>query len=154
MAEENGRFPMARILAVCTSALKHVPKNASPSTEALPGRGLAGDAHAEPGKRQVSMLAEESRMKMREKGVDVPFGGFGENIVTEGIALPELEIGTELRLGSAVRARVTQIGKVCHDRCAIYRAAGDCIMPREGIFVEILAGGTLRPGDAVEVVEP
>jgi MOSC domain-containing protein YiiM len=140
---------MAKILAVCTSARKGTPKNPVESVELRTGSGIAGDAHAEPGIRQVSLLAEESRLKMREKGIDVPFGGFGENIVTEGIALTELEIGSELRIGR-VRARITQIGKVCHDRCEIYRIAGECIMPREGVFVEILEGGTVRPGDEIE----
>jgi len=89
---------------------------------------------------------------MRAKGLKVHPGSFAENITTEGLELYTLPVGTRMRLGTAL-AEVTQIGKVCHDHCAIYRLAGDCVMPREGIFVRVLQGGLVRPGDAVEVLD-
>lgn len=113
--------------------------------------GIEGDAHAGEWHRQVSLLAIESIDKMRAKGLDVGPGDFAENVTTEGLDLVSLPVGTRLRMGETL-AEVTQIGKVCHDRCAIYEQAGDCVMPREGIFVRILEGGALRVGDAIEVL--
>jgi MOSC domain-containing protein YiiM len=112
--------------------------------------GLQKDAHAG-SDRQVSLLAKESIEKIRQKGLDVWYGDFAENLTTEGIDLPLLPVGARLQIGSQVLLEVTQIGKVCHDHCAIYRAAGDCVMPREGIFVRVLEGGPLRAGDEVVV---
>jgi MOSC domain-containing protein YiiM len=100
----------------------------------------------------VSLLAEESVAKMREKGIQVGPGGFAENILTRGLRLVELPKGTRLRIGKEVVLKVTQIGKVCHDRCAIYYQAGDCVMPREGVFTEVIVGGTARPGDRIVVL--
>jgi len=114
--------------------------------------GLEGDAHAGTG-RQVSLLAEESVRKIREKGLDVGFGDFAENITTEGIDLPALPIGTELRIGKAL-LRITQIGKECHDRCHIFFTVGDCVMPREGVFAEVLEEGEVRTGDEIEIINP
>ena len=111
-----------------------------------------GDAHAGKWHRQVSLLARESADIMREKGLNIKDGDFGENIVTEGIELKSLPIGTVLKIGDGITIRVTQIGKLCHDRCAIYYKAGDCIMPREGIFAEILTGGTIKAGDEITIV--
>lgn len=90
---------------------------------------------------------------MREKGLNIKDGDFGENIVTEGIELKSLPIGTLLKIGEGILIRVTQIGKLCHDRCAIYYKAGDCIMPREGIFAEIITGGTIKVNDEITVLE-
>ena len=112
--------------------------------------GIEGDGHAGIWHRQVSLLAEESIAKMLAKGLDVGPGDFAENITTRGIELPVLPLGTRLELGAAL-VEVTQIGKVCHDHCAIYYQAGDCVMPREGIFVRVLRGGEVAPGDAVRV---
>lgn len=112
--------------------------------------GLQGDAHAGTG-RQVSLLAEESIRKIREKGLEVGFGDFAENITTEGIDLPALPIGTKLRIGKSL-LRITQIGKVCHDRCHIFFTVGDCVMPREGVFAEVLQEGGIAAGDEIEVV--
>jgi MOSC domain-containing protein YiiM len=101
----------------------------------------------------VSLLAEESIGKMRALGLDVGAGDFAENITTRGVELAALPIGTMLAVGEAV-LRVTKIGKECHSRCAIYLQAGDCVMPREGIFAVVLRGGTVRAGDLVAVGEP
>jgi MOSC domain-containing protein YiiM len=95
----------------------------------------------------------ESIRKIRDKGLDVGPGDFAENITTEGIRLWELLIGKRLKIGGDAGAEVTQIGKECHSRCAIYHQVGDCVMPREGIFVSILSGGIIEPGDTVQSVE-
>jgi MOSC domain-containing protein YiiM len=110
--------------------------------------GLEGDAHAGFGHRQVSLLAAESIAKMKARGLDVGPGDFAENVTTSGIDLVSLPIGTRLRLGKAL-LEVSQIGKVCHSRCAIFEEAGDCVMPREGIFARILSSGNVRTGDPV-----
>jgi len=143
--------PMARIVAVCISEAKGTPKHDMGERKAIVGFGLEGDAHAGPWHRQVSLLAKESADVMRAKGLKIDHGSFGENLVTEGIEVKSLPIGTKLSVGKEVLLQVTQIGKVCHDRCAIYYQAGDCIMPREGIFAEVVRGGTIRVGDEVSV---
>ncbi|HWI41940.1 MAG TPA: MOSC domain-containing protein, partial [Verrucomicrobiae bacterium] len=107
-------------------------------------------AHAGEWHRQVSLLAKESIDKMRAMGLDVDSGDFAENITTSGVELPVLPVGTRLTVGEAL-LEVTQIGKECHTRCAIYHQAGDCVMPREGIFARVLRGGAVRAGDAVRV---
>ncbi|NQU08098.1 MAG: MOSC domain-containing protein [Candidatus Abyssubacteria bacterium] len=112
--------------------------------------GIEGDAHAGKWHRQVSLLAEESIEKMRAAGLDVGCGDFAENITTSGLVLYEIPIGTRIHLGECL-VEVTQIGKECHDRCAIYEAAGDCVMPREGIFARVLHGGTLKKDDEILV---
>ncbi len=114
--------------------------------------GIIGDAHASSEwKRQVSLLAIESVRKMQEMGLDVKPGDFAENITTEGLDLVALPIGTRLKIGKDVIGEVSQIGKVCHTRCAIYEQAGDCVMPKEGIFIWILRGGKIIPGDEIQV---
>ena len=113
--------------------------------------GLEGDAHAGPWHRQVSFLAAESIEKARKKGLDVTFGDFAENIATSGIDWLQLPVGTRLKLGESAEVEITQIGKECHNKCAIYYLAGDCIMPREGIFARVLKGGKIRCGDAVSI---
>lgn len=113
--------------------------------------GIEGDAHAsEKWHRQVSLLAIESVNKMKEMGLDVGPGDFAENITTEGLELYFLPVGTRMIIGE-VEAEVSQIGKVCHERCAIYYQAGDCVMPKEGIFVKIIKGGWVKPGDIIKV---
>lgn len=113
--------------------------------------GLKGDAHGGPWHRQVSLLALESIEKMRAKGLDVHPGDFAENLTTEGLELVSLPIGTRLKIGENAIGEVTQIGKECHHRCAIYYQAGDCVMPREGIFIKVIQGGPVKVGDMVEV---
>ena len=110
--------------------------------------GIVGDAHAGPWHRQISMLAIESIKKMQDKGLKVTAGDFAENITTKSIDLVSLPIGTQLKLGDTVTVEVTQIGKECHNHCAIYQQAGDCVMPREGIFVKVITGGKLAVKNA------
>lgn len=141
-----------KIVAVSISDKKGVPKKNIPEGTLVEEFGLAGDAHGGPWHRQLSLLALESIRKMQDLGLKVHPGSFAENITTEGISLPELPIGTRLRLGPEALVEVTQIGKVCHDRCAIYRLAGDCVMPKEGIFVRIIKGGQVRAGDQIEIL--
>ena len=141
----------ARVVSVNVAATKGVRKTPRPEVTLVVEHGVQGDGHAGPWHRQVSLLAAESIATMTAKGLDVGPGDFGENVTTAGMVVHELPVGTRLRLGAAL-VEVTQIGKVCHDRCAIYYQAGDCVMPREGIFVRVLEGGPLRAGDAVAVL--
>ncbi|MGI9952293.1 MOSC domain-containing protein [Moorellaceae bacterium AZ2] len=144
---------MGRIVAVCISEEKGQRKRNVGRGELVPQHGLAGDAHAGPWHRQVSLLALESIQKMQAKGLQVGPGDFAENLTTEGLDLTALKPGDKLKIGPQALVEVTQIGKVCHERCAIYYQAGDCVMPREGIFVAVLQGGPVQVGDLVEVVE-
>jgi len=139
------------VVAVCRSQKKGVPKTPQEEGLLLEGFGLEGDAHGGDWHRQVSLLAIESIDKMRKKGLNVGPGSFAENITTEGIEVFALPVGSRLRLGEAL-GEVTQIGKECHERCAVYYRAGDCVMPREGIFIRVIRGGLVKPGDPVEVV--
>jgi len=144
---------VAEIVAVCTSEKKGMRKKNQGQGLLVKEHGLEGDAHAGPWHRQVSLLALESIEKMRAAGLDVNPGDFAENLTTEGIELFTLPIGTKLQIGSEALGEVTQIGKECHTRCAIYYQAGDCVMPKEGIFIRVLKEGPVRVGDKVEVVE-
>jgi len=137
-----------KVIAVCISTNKGERKTPVAAVELREEHGIVGDAHAGPWHRQVSLLARESIDKMRALGLDVTTGDFAENLTTEGVDLLALPIGTRLSVGEA-ELEVTQIGKECHTRCAIYYQAGDCVMPKEGIFARVLRGGTVRPGDAV-----
>ncbi|NLT38955.1 MAG: MOSC domain-containing protein [Clostridiales bacterium] len=141
---------MATVLAVCTSEKKGVQKLAVPEISVEKGHGVKGDAHAGDWHRQVSLLAEESVDKVRALLPDIAAGAFAENILTRGITLYELPVGTRLRVGEAL-LEVTQIGKECHADCAIRRQTGDCVMPREGIFATVLESGTIRSGDNIEI---
>lgn len=142
-----------RVVAVNVSCVKGVPKTPCAGVILVAGHGIEGDAHAGSWHRQVSLLATESIAMMRACGADVGPGAFGENVTTEGIRVHVLPLGTRLRLGTAL-VEVTQIGKECHDRCAIFAQVGDCVMPREGIFVQVLEGGELRPGDTLVIERP
>ncbi|OHB98134.1 MAG: molybdenum cofactor sulfurase [Planctomycetes bacterium RIFCSPLOWO2_12_38_17] len=144
---------MAKVVAVCISEKKGTQKHNVGSCKLIEHFGLEGDAHAGKWHRQVSLLARESADIMRQKGVNIKDGDFGENIVTEGIELKSLPVGTILKIGNNIIMKVTQIGKLCHDRCAIYYKAGDCIMPREGIFAEIIKGGTIKTGDEITILK-
>lgn len=112
--------------------------------------GLKGDAHAGPWHRQVSLLAEESIEKMQQMGLNVRYGDFAENITTKGINLHTLPIGTKLKIGTAI-IEITQIGKECHDGCAIKRQTGKCIMPLEGIFARVIQPGYVKINDSIEL---
>ncbi len=142
-----------KILAICVSETKGVQKTETPEAELAVEHGVKGDAHAGPWHRQVSFLDERDVQAMREKGLpDLKPGAFGENFVLEGVDLAALGLGSRLRLGAEAEVSITQIGKVCHTRCAIYEATGDCIMPRQGVFARVLKGGRVKKGDAVEVL--
>jgi MOSC domain-containing protein YiiM len=141
---------MGTVKAVCISENKGERKTPVNSVELQENHGIVGDAHAGDWHRQVSLLASESIDKMRAMGLDVDSGDFAENITTTGIELVSLSIGTRLQVGEAL-LEVTQIGKECHNRCAIFYQAGDCVMPKEGIFAKVITGGALRPGDAIDV---
>jgi len=140
-----------KIVSVAVSKKKGTRKKIVKEALLIQDHGIEGDAHAGPWHRQVSFLAAESIEKARCQGLEVTFGDFAENIATSGIAWEEVPLGAQLRLGDSVLVEVTQIGKECHNRCAIYYMAGDCIMPKEGIFARVLEGGTIRPGDMIRI---
>jgi MOSC domain-containing protein YiiM len=145
-------LPQGRIVAVCTSRNKGERKVNIDQGELVENFGLAGDSHAGEWHRQVSLLAEESIAKMHAAGLDVGPGDFAENLTTCGIDLPALPVGSLLRLQSGAELEVTQIGKECHNRCAIYDQAGDCVMPKEGIFARVCKGGRIACQDRIEVI--
>lgn len=138
-----------RILAISISDKKGVRKNNVASATLREDFGIVGDAHAGTKNRQVSLLAQESIEKMKTKGLKVKAGDFAENITTEGLDLLSLEIGDRLKMNDEVILELSQIGKVCHTRCSIYYQAGDCVMPREGIFVKVIKGGQIKTGDSI-----
>jgi len=141
------------ILAINISKKKGVPKTEVQQAVLLKDRGIEGDAHAGPGKRQISLLAKESIDKIRDRiETGLCFGRFAENITTGGIVLSELEIGTRLQLGDEAVIEVTQIGKECHNECEIKRIAGECVMPKEGVFGAVIKGGAITKGDAIRIV--
>ena len=115
--------------------------------------GIVGDAHAGNWHRQISLLAQESVDEMRRPGLTLHAGDFAENILTEGVDLKHLPVGTVLRVGKT-RLQVTQIGKECHNDCEIRRLTGKCVMPTDGIFAIVLTGGTIQPGDEIEEEKP
>lgn len=142
---------MATVLSVNVSEKKGTRKNPVPVLKLKKDVGIVGDAHAGQWHRQVSLLGDESVEKVRAVIPGITPGAFAENINVEGMCLYELPVGTKLRVGSAL-CEVTQIGKQCHDDgCAIKRATGDCVMPREGIFVIVLEDGEVKTGDLVEI---
>lgn len=143
----------AEVAAVSISKEKGTRKENIPEGVLLENHGFKDDAHAGDWHRQVSLLAMESIDKIREKGLDIGPGDFAENITTRGIDLVSLPIGTRLKVGKEVLMEVTQIGKECHTRCAIYYQAGDCVMPREGIFARVLKGGVVKEHDPIAIVD-
>lgn len=143
---------MASVVAVCISEKKGTMKHEVPEIQVKKEHGIVGDAHAGNWHRQVSLLGSESVDKMKKVFPDIPIGAFAENILTEGVTLYELPIGTRLRVGGQVLLEVTQIGKECHADCAIRKQVGDCVMPREGIFTIVLEEGAIRAGDPIEVL--
>lgn len=145
---------MGKVLAVCVSDVRGIQKRPVEQAELRENHGIVGDAHAGTWHRQVSLLGVDSMDKLQEKldSIRLKPGDFAENILVGGMKVYELPVGTRLTVGTAL-CEVTQIGKECHQDCAIRKAAGDCVMPREGIFVRVLQSGTVKPGDAVEVAE-
>ena len=142
---------MAEVTAVCLSEKKGTPKTAAAQVETRANYGIVGDAHAGTWHRQISLLGQESVEPLKALLPDLAPGAFAENILTRGITLYTLPVGTRLRVGEAV-LEVTQIGKECHAGCAIRRLTGDCVMPREGIFARVLEPGIIRPGDPIQVL--
>lgn len=141
-------------MAVNISQKKGEKKNNIDCGLFLENLGLENDAHAEADIiRQVSLLSKASIEKIRAKGLDVNYGDFAENLTIEGIDLPSLPIGTRLKIGREVLLEVTQIGKICHNRCNIFYTVGDCVMPREGIFAKVLTGGEIKIDDPIEVAK-
>ena len=142
-----------KIVSIAVSKKKGTPKIPVKDANLIQNHGLENDAHAGTWHRQVSFLASESIDQAREQGLDVTFGDFAENIATAGIDWKNIPIGTRLQVGNAALVEVTQIGKECHNKCAIYYKAGDCIMPREGIFARVLQGGDIHCGDPIEIID-
>lgn len=143
-----------RVLAVSVSRTKGVRKDNVESARLEIGHGLAGDAHAGDWHRQVSLLARESIDKMRAMGLDVSPGDFAENITTTGLETSRLGMGDRLRIGPEAVLELTQIGKACHAGCAIMKAVGQCVMPKEGLFFKVVMAGEVRPGDEIVVEAP
>ena len=136
---------MGKIAAICISKQRGTQKEPVPSARLLPDYGMEGDAHAGNWHRQVSLLSLEKIKEFQKRGADVDYGAFGENLVVEGIDFASLPVGSRLQAGEVV-LEITQIGKACHQHCAIYHAVGDCIMPREGVFARVVHGGVLEVG--------
>lgn len=141
-----------KIVSISTSRKKGTRKTQVDEAVLVQEHGLENDAHAGQWHRQVSFLAAESIEKAKDRGLKVDFGDFAENIATLGIDWQNVPIGTQFQLGDSALVEVTQIGKECHQKCAIFYLAGDCIMPREGVFARVLKGGTIRVGDEIRLV--
>jgi len=139
-----------RVVAISISKQKGIPKENVERAQLIKEHGIEGDAHAGNWHRQVSFLAMESIEKMKRAGLPkLKPGAFAENITTEFMALPEFEIGSKLQIGNDTLLEITQIGKECHSRCAIFHTVGDCVMPREGIFAKVIEGGSIKVGDEI-----
>lgn len=144
---------MARIVAVCVSKKKGTKKKAVAEGIFREDYGIVGDAHADSNShRQVSLLALASIKKMGDLGIEVGPGDFAENLTIEGLELFSLPVGTRLGIGQDVVLEMTQIGKVCHDRCAIFKLVGTCVMPTEGVFTRVIKKGVVRPGDELKLI--
>ncbi len=141
-----------KIVSIAVSRKKGTRKVPVEEAKLLKNHGLIGDAHAGVWHRQVSFLASESIEKARKNGLNVTFGDFAENIATLGIDWINLPIGSRVKLGNSVEVEISQIGKECHKKCAIFYQAGDCIMPREGVFARVITGGTICCGDGIELL--
>lgn len=139
-----------KIVSLAISKKKGTRKQVITKGYLVAGHGFEGDAHAGDWHRQISFLAAESITATRNRGLDVTFGDFAENIATTGIDWKTIPVGTRLHLGKSALVEITQIGKECHNKCAIYYLAGDCIMPREGVFAKVLKGGVVQPGDPIK----
>lgn len=144
---------MAKVLAVNISERKKTPKKTIPEGKLIEDFGIEGDAHAGKWHRQVSLLAKESIEKAKGMRTDgLCHGVFAENLTTEGIELHTLPVGTRLQVGDEAVLEITQIGKECHDGCAIRELVGQCIMPKEGVFARVEKGGVVRAGDEITIL--
>jgi MOSC domain-containing protein YiiM len=142
-----------KVIAVNISEKKGIPKKTIEQGEFKVDHGLVGDAHAGNWHRQVSLLGIESINKMKALGIEgLCTGKFAENLTTEGIVLYELPVGTKMKIGETLH-EVTQIGKECHTKCAIFQQIGSCVMPTEGIFTKVLKDGIIKAGDEIEIIE-
>ena len=144
---------MGEIKAICISDIRGIQKTEVEEADIQVDWGIVGDAHGGKWHRQISLLGFEKIEEFRAKGAEVDFGAFGENLVVEGFDFRKLPVGTKFQIGE-VLLELTQIGKECHSHCQIYHKMGDCIMPREGVFTEVLRGGHIKKGDIVEMIEP
>ncbi len=142
-----------KIVSIAVSKKKGTRKVCVEVALLIEDHGIEGDAHAGPWARQVSLLASESIQETRDRGLTVTFGDFAENIATEGVDWKNLPLGTRVKLGDAAVLEITQIGKECTKKCAIYYQAGDCIMPREGVFARVIRGGDIQLNDSIEIVK-
>ncbi len=143
-----------KVAAISISRVKGIPKINIQSAKLIEDFGIEGDVHAGNWHRQVSFLALESIDKMREKGLSsLRPGAFAENITTEFIDMSNLQIGSKIKIGAETELEITQIGKECHSKCAIFYKVGDCVMPREGIFAIVLKSGEIFVGDEVLVLD-
>ena len=142
----------AKVVSVNLSEKKGTPKKQIPVGRLIENFGLEGDAHAGKWHRQVSLLGVESIEKAKLGPTNgLCHGVFAENLTTEGIELYTLPVGTRLQVGEAL-LEISQIGKECHEGCAISKLVGKCVMPREGVFAVVLRGGNVKPGDAITVL--
>nr|WP_297404919.1 copper homeostasis protein CutC [uncultured Cetobacterium sp.] len=143
---------MGKVIAICISEQKGTEKHIVERGNLISNFGLENDAHGGNWHRQISLLEVEQINSFNEKGGNVDFGAFGENLIIQGINLKTLSIGAKLKIGNAI-LEITQKGKECHHHCKIYHRVGDCIMPREGVFAKVLVGGEIKPLDAIEVID-
>ena len=153
MNTEEDFIAAGKVLAICISEKRGTQKKEVSGGKLRENFGLEGDAHAGTWHRQVSLLSFEKIEEFRQRGAEVDFGAFGENLVVEGLDFRRMPVGTRLRIGESL-LELTQIGKECHSHCAIHQAMGDCIMPREGVFAKVLHGGNVKPGDTVLQLSP
>lgn len=142
-----------KIKAISISKKKGIPKSNVNNIALIENHGLEGDIHAGDWHRQVSLLALESIDKMKSKGLpNLRPGIFAENITTEFLDLPNLLPGMHIKIGAEAELEITQIGKECHTKCGIFYKAGDCVMPKEGIFAIVIKGGNIKIDDDVLVI--
>ena len=144
---------MGEIKAICISRERGTQKTEIPEAEIQVDWGIVGDAHGGKWHRQISLLSFEKIEAFRARGAEIDFGAFGENLIVEGYDLRTLPVGTRFQIGD-VLLEMTQIGKECHSHCEIFKKMGDCIMPREGVFAQVLQGGHIKKGDRIEAIWP
>lgn len=142
---------MGKVMAVCISEKKGTQKIDIQKAEFIEDYGIKNDAHAGNWHRQISLLSKDKIEAFRAKGIDIPYGAFGENLVVEDIDFAKLPIGTKFQCNDVI-LELTQIGKKCHNECEIFKQVGDCIMPREGVFSKVLHGGVIEVGDNLRVI--
>ncbi len=143
-----------KIVSIALSKKKGTRKKSVQEGFLIENHGLKDDAHAGPWHRQVSFLSSESIEKVRKQGLDVTVGDFAENIATSGVNWEKIDVGTLVKLGKSAQVEITQIGKECHKKCSIYYLAGDCIMPKQGVFARVIKEGAIFCGDKIEIQTP